>query len=221
MTCKVEGCTTAHVRGGNGYCNRHYLQIWSRGAIQPEREHHPICTVDGCCKATRSKFSPYCEMHYMRLRRNGSEERQIVVRQPRQPGLCDQCGCAIQKARGFVYCSERCQTRARRGRAEKAGKCVVCQKKLTIKRRSDARFCSFGCQRQARGHRFSLDWLGQRDNWKCHICGGKVSRKDASQDHLIPVSHGGPTTEENIALAHRACNSRRGAGRIPAQLRLM
>ncbi len=77
MTCKVAGCTTTHVRGGNGYCNRHYLQIWSRGSIQPERKRHPICTIDGCDKATRSAYSPYCEMHYARLRRNGSPDRRV------------------------------------------------------------------------------------------------------------------------------------------------
>jgi 5-methylcytosine-specific restriction endonuclease McrA len=40
-------------------------------------------------------------------------------------------------------------------------------------------------------------------------------------DHLIPLSKGGNHTSDNLALAHGRCNSRRGAGRIPAQLRLL
>jgi hypothetical protein len=66
-----------------------------------------------------------------------------------------------------------------------------------------------------------LDYIGERDNWRCHICSGHVHRKDATRDHLIPVIHGGLTTAENLALAHRRCNTRRLDGRIPAQLRLV
>lgn len=50
----------------------------------------------------------------------------------------------------------------------------------------------------------------ERDSRTCHICGEDVCLEDASRDHLIPRSHGGPTTFENVALAHKKCNSRRG-----------
>jgi 5-methylcytosine-specific restriction endonuclease McrA len=60
-----------------------------------------------------------------------------------------------------------------------------------------------------------------RDQWRCHICGKKVARKDVTLDHLIPISAGGAHLPENVSLAHRVCNSRRGAGRLPAQLLLL
>jgi 5-methylcytosine-specific restriction endonuclease McrA len=61
-----------------------------------------------------------------------------------------------------------------------------------------------------------------RDRSICHICRKKVSREDMSLDHLIPLACGGPHIPENLAVAHRRCNSRRGVGRmIPAQLRLL
>ncbi|KKL11515.1 hypothetical protein LCGC14_2545040 [marine sediment metagenome] len=60
----------------------------------------------------------------------------------------------------------------------------------------------------------------RRDNYICHICKKRVSRAKMSLDHLIPILHGGPHTSWNVAVAHRSCNSKRGAGRIPAQLRL-
>lgn len=66
-----------------------------------------------------------------------------------------------------------------------------------------------------------LEVLAVRDNWRCHICGKKVTRQNWSRDHLIPLSQGGSHTYQNIALCHRRCNSKRGAGRIPAQLRLL
>lgn len=61
----------------------------------------------------------------------------------------------------------------------------------------------------------------ERDGGKCHICHRRVSRGDFHIDHLIPVSQGGANVASNVALAHPFCNVSRGAGRIPAQLRLV
>lgn len=67
---------------------------------------------------------------------------------------------------------------------------------------------------------FTHEEIAARDNWKCHLCGGKVTRKNWSVDHLQPMSQDGSQTRQNVALAHNLCNVRRGAGRKPAQLRL-
>jgi hypothetical protein len=66
-----------------------------------------------------------------------------------------------------------------------------------------------------------LTAIALRDGWKCHICGKKVDIRTWSPDHLIPVSQGGPTLPINLALSHLRCNIKRGAGRLPAQLRLI
>lgn len=66
-----------------------------------------------------------------------------------------------------------------------------------------------------------LGVIATRDRWRCHICRKRVARRSATLDHLIPVSAGGLHIPENLALAHRSCNSRRGTGRIPAQLRMV
>lgn len=72
------------------------------------------------------------------------------------------------------------------------------------------------------GEKVTVDYIWERDNRICHICKKYVDRKDASRDHLIPISAGGPHVRANIALAHRLCNVRRGVGkRVPAQLRLL
>ena len=60
----------------------------------------------------------------------------------------------------------------------------------------------------------------KRDSSRCHICGGPVKKKDLTLDHLIPISQGGPDIFSNVSVAHKSCNSKRGPGRLPAQLLL-
>ena len=59
-----------------------------------------------------------------------------------------------------------------------------------------------------------------RDGGRCHICRDLVG-SDFHIDHLIPIAGGGADTPENVAIAHPLCNHQRGAGRLPAQLRLV
>jgi 5-methylcytosine-specific restriction endonuclease McrA len=73
----------------------------------------------------------------------------------------------------------------------------------------------------------SVAALGRRDGWRCHICRRKVNpalpyqhRRAGTRDHLIPIRDGGDDSPGNLALAHRSCNSRRGA-RGHAQLLLI
>lgn len=75
-----------------------------------------------------------------------------------------------------------------------------------------------------------IGWLnlGERDGWRCHLCGRKVQRRPgtaerplgATVDHLIPLADDGEHIWSNVALAHRRCNTSRGAGGR-AQLRLV
>ena len=49
----------------------------------------------------------------------------------------------------------------------------------------------------------------ERDGYRCHLCGKRVTRKHLSFDHVIPLSKGGANVEMNIAMAHRSCNSQK------------
>jgi len=54
------------------------------------------------------------------------------------------------------------------------------------------------------------NFLFQRDP-NCKLCLQSISnRKEASIDHIIPKSLGGTNDYDNLQLAHRDCNSRRG-----------
>jgi hypothetical protein len=68
------------------------------------------------------------------------------------------------------------------------------------------------------GPAISIADLGLRDRWRCHLCRRKVDRAlpyqhrmAGTRDHLVPVSDGGDDSPANLRLAHRSCNSSRGA----------
>jgi len=60
--------------------------------------------------------------------------------------------------------------------------------------------------------------VGERDGWVCYLCNWVVQQRAGTAykpfggtvDHLIPLSKGGSHTWDNVALAHRRCNTSRG-----------
>jgi len=67
--------------------------------------------------------------------------------------------------------------------------------------------------------RFNRKNLFARDDHKCQYCGRSEPAHKLSLDHVIPRSHGGPTTWENIVCCCLRCNSRKG-GRTPKEARM-
>jgi 5-methylcytosine-specific restriction endonuclease McrA len=57
----------------------------------------------------------------------------------------------------------------------------------------------------------SLEELYVRDGGICGICDEECDYSQASIDHVFPISKGGPHVWDNVQLAHRSCNSRKGA----------
>jgi 5-methylcytosine-specific restriction endonuclease McrA len=61
-----------------------------------------------------------------------------------------------------------------------------------------------------------------RDKGICGLCQKPVAKRDATIDHIIPVSKGGEHSYRNTQLAHKSCNSRKGNRVLyPEQLRLI
>lgn len=59
-------------------------------------------------------------------------------------------------------------------------------------------------------------WVRQKG--LCHYCQGQLqkagtnSKRAATVEHLLPISRGGKSSEENCVLACRECNNERGDG---------
>ena len=65
-------------------------------------------------------------------------------------------------------------------------------------------------QKKKTAVRFSKHNVFLRDGYECQYCGEDVSRKTATLDHVLPVSHGGKTTFENTVCACANCNANKG-----------
>jgi hypothetical protein len=59
----------------------------------------------------------------------------------------------------------------------------------------------------------------QRDHGLCAYCGKWMPLSEATMDHIVPFSLGGPTRWENIVNACRRCNGRK-ANRTPTQAQM-
>lgn len=64
--------------------------------------------------------------------------------------------------------------------------------------------------------KFNRRNLFARDNSTCQYCGKRFSTAQLSLDHVVPRSHGGPSTWDNMVCACVKCNVRKG-GRTPEQ----
>jgi hypothetical protein len=71
--------------------------------------------------------------------------------------------------------------------------------------------------RMPRRHvRFSRANIFARDDYTCQYCEMRFARGELNLDHVIPRSHGGRSTWENVVTSCVDCNRRKG-GRTPEQ----
>lgn len=165
----------------------------------------PVTSAATRCRA--------CYNEYCRRRYHAKRYGQIVGRMhgPPKPQVrwrtCPGCGVIHHYGSG-----ERCAECAHQHRMAISKKAQA--RRLDVERRGDK----------------DIHWstLGERDGWTCHLCSKPVKQQagtahvplGATVDHLLPIAAGGEHVWANVALAHRKCNTSRGAGGI-AQLRLV
>lgn len=71
--------------------------------------------------------------------------------------------------------------------------------------------------RMPRRHvRFSRANVFARDDHTCQYCDERFAKSDLNLDHVVPRSHGGRSTWENVVTSCVDCNRRKG-GRTPEQ----
>jgi 5-methylcytosine-specific restriction endonuclease McrA len=64
--------------------------------------------------------------------------------------------------------------------------------------------------------RFSRGNIFSRDEFTCQYCGTRPPRTELNLDHVVPRSHGGRSTWENVVASCMECNRHKG-GRTPEQ----
>jgi hypothetical protein len=64
-----------------------------------------------------------------------------------------------------------------------------------------------------------LDEIILRDGGRCVWCGREPWREDLTVEHLLPRTRRGRGAPENLAVACRRCNRRRGATPVSAYVR--
>lgn len=92
---------------------------------------------------------------------------------------------------------------------------------FSIKMPSIVRFIK-ALKSKKRAIKFSRENVYARDSGKCQYCGSKLSRPEATYDHVIPRAQGGTTTWENVVICCIPCNQRkRDRTPIQASMRLL
>lgn len=116
--------------------------------------------------------------------------------------ICEECGSSftMKGSKRKSYCSEQCCKRNQNRRKELKNKFKNAKIDYSI----------------------SLEKLYERDNGVCYICGEMCDWEDygvrdcgtiicgdryPSIEHIVPASRGGSHTWDNVALAHRRCNT--------------
>lgn len=149
-------------------------------------------------KVEKQRASEIAKIERQRVRWLSMKATQLSMRE------CKECGDLFVGNRS-VFCSDKCR--------RKASNRVGYDKR--IKRLSNIVI----------DKDISLEKLSRRDNGICWLCGRYVDWMDIevrdgtkiagdmypSIDHVIPISKGGKHSWDNIKLAHRICNTLKGA----------
>lgn len=142
----------------------------------------------------------------------------------REPRKCINCSKIYTPVtRWQKLCAYRCSYNYRNKKNNSwrinSANCGRCGKSL-VGLRSNAIYCSRTCK--SLDHNFKNKrktratttarrreiWV--RDQGCCYICQKPVGPKEFELDHLIPVSRGGNSNPENLAVSCRFCNRSRG-----------
>jgi 5-methylcytosine-specific restriction endonuclease McrA len=67
--------------------------------------------------------------------------------------------------------------------------------------------------------KFSKPTVYARDKGHCQYCGANLRLSEATFDHVVPRSRGGATSWENVVIACRPCNQRKG-NKTPKEARM-
>lgn len=77
-------------------------------------------------------------------------------------------------------------------------------------------FISYVTEREMRKERAKARELRKTQWWKrrcaagiCHYCKRKISAKDLTMDHIVPIIRGGKSTKGNVVPVCKECNDKK------------
>lgn len=183
---------------------------------------HLICSDHTCPHCRKDEAARAKELNEWRKamrrrlrdirRRSDAAERERKRRAELANHRCEWCGRLFTaKTPKQRFCSPECRDANAKAR-----------RKACDRRASEARYRRLVVV----DHDITLEKLARRDGDVCQLCGKKVdwtdceTREDGtfvagnmypSIDHIVPVASGGKEAWDNVQLAHRVCNSMKGA----------
>lgn len=57
---------------------------------------------------------------------------------------------------------------------------------------------------------FAKEFIEENKDSNCIYCGVKLTKENATADHIVPISKGGNNTQINLIVCCKDCNSERG-----------
>ncbi|WP_405149455.1 HNH endonuclease [Sphaerisporangium sp. NBC_01403] len=127
----------------------------------------------------------------------------------RRPRPCADCGIQVATTGAVALCSP----------------CADVRKLEGWRRKNRARRTAL---RSVASEPYTLAEIAGRDGHRCQLCHREVDMQvkaphslSPSIDHVVPLARGGDDTRGNVQLAHRGCNSRKGASDGPRQTALV
>lgn len=72
----------------------------------------------------------------------------------------------------------------------------------------------YGKRVKRRTNGFAKDFVRKHRNCKCPYCNKKLTLKNATADHIVPVSKGGNNCQVNLVVCCKKCNTQRGDSSI-------
>lgn len=207
--CNVEGCDEKHHR--SGYCKIHFSRLIGKHKTTKEEAQKRKCTVEGCTRKHYAKG--LCSKHYQKMKKGKRKEK--------EKRSCSVEGCkGKHSARGL--CKKHYDSFMRNDESRKE-KVNGYRNKFRNTEKGKEQRRRLKEKRRARQRNvpvigdFTNKEIFVRDSYVCSICGLLIdpslkfpNRLSASLEHSVPISKGGPHSEENVTCSHLTCNVKRG-----------
>lgn len=176
-----------------------------------ERTYHHLTTHPNACPVCKQRHYDLVKAEREKQKQEREEERkrnaearkaEVKQRIEERKHACPVCGTITTRRK---YCSKKCADRAH---------------SKTKEHRRRMRLANVTIDKD-----ITVEGLFRRDKGICYICGGKCDYEDytvrdgifiagdwyPSIDHVKPISKGGLHRWDNVRLAHRHCNTLKGA----------